>query len=507
MLEVFSLTGDPGSIRLSSQTWSQFSTATGTASDDIRRIDSGEFIGDEAETYRDKLNKDLPPHLDTTSQAWSKVSGALQTYAATLEALQQRMSTLSSQATDQQRQVDSANNAVAGAKTADAHHATSVTAAQQALKPGETLPPDHYQPQTSGASAQQADANAALQSTINAANQVHTEHNTALDSCVKTIHDAAGMRFEEPPGFWGRLGNAVGGWISDHADVLKTISSVLKTISGVAGLLAMIPVLAPIMGPIALVTGGAALIIDVGVKLATGEGSWSSIIVDGALMALPGAGRLLKGAVMATKGGQAVNRTAAAALALAKDSRAGKSLTALANSKALSAPGRGLEYVNSKVAQTLAHVPGANRLPGVKVGVLGRTVDGDGPVVFTVPARATPAEAAQMERHVNTSNDAALAGYLNPGGRVSTEGALRVASNKAARAEKARALKAGEPYVGQAGHVPDTTWINRPDPYDWHDQVGLVNPSLGRQAQNYPLGHRPTKFELQYESGYFSGGS
>ncbi len=496
---MFSLSGDPGSIRSSSLKWSQFSTAAATAAGDIRRIDSGDFVGDEADTYRDKLNQDLPPHLDTTSEAWSAVAGALQTYASTLESLQQRLTTLAGQAQHQQGQVDAAQNAVADAHTADSRHTTAVEAATKALKPGQTLPPDTYQPQSTGASHQLSSANSALQATTDAANQVHTEHNAAVEACVNAINQAAGTRFEEPPGFWGRLGNSISGWVKDHADVLKSISSVLKTISGIAGLLAMIPVLAPIMGPIALVAGGAALLIDVTVKVTTGQGSWTGILVDGALMALPGAGRLLKGAVMATKTGQVVDRTAGAAVALAKDSRAGRAMTTLANSKVVSAPVRGLEYVNTKVAQGLAHVPGANRLPGVKMGVLGRSVDGDGPVVFRVPQRATPAEAAQMERHVNTSNDAALAGYLNPGGRVSTTGAMRVASNKAAAAERSRAAAAGDPYRGQAGHVPDTTWINRADPYAWHDQTSLVNPSLGRQAQNYPLGYRPTKFELQYE--------
>ena len=302
MLEVFSLTGDPGSIRSSSVKWSTFSTSASTASGDIRHIDSGDFIGDEAETYRDKINKDLPPHLDTTSEAWAKVAGALQTYATALEGLQQRMSTLSAQADHQQGQVNAANDAVANAKTADSQHASSVAAAKEKLKPGQTLPPDHYQTQTSGATSSQTDANAALQSTIDAANRVHTEHNTAVDNCVNAIHDAAGMRFEEPPGFWGKLGNAIGGWIKDHADVLKTISSVLKTISGIAGLLAMIPVLAPIMGPIALATGGAALLIDVGVKVATGEGSWTDIGMD-ALGIIPGGrvvGEVAKGAKATT---------------------------------------------------------------------------------------------------------------------------------------------------------------------------------------------------------------
>lgn len=363
MLEVFALTGDPGSIRSSSVTWSQFAGAAGTASEQIRKIDSGDFIGDEADTYRDKLNQDLPPHLDTTSEAWSRVSGALQTYASMLEELQQRMLTLSSQAAHQQTQVDAASNAVANAKTADARHVTSQTAAKAVLKPGETLPPDHYQAQTGGASTQQANADAALQSTINAANQVHVEHNTAVDTCVKAIHDAAAMRFEEPPGFWGKLGGAVGGWIKDHADVLKTISSVLKTISGVAGLLAMIPVLAPIMGPIALASGGAALVIDVGLKLATGKGSWTDVGVD-ALGIIPGgriAGDIAKGAqtVRATstvvkdaKGVSTVVADAQGAKSLVADVKGAKNITSEARSAGKDATenaGRDAKYADHAV--------------------------------------------------------------------------------------------------------------------------------------------------------------
>lgn len=392
---VFSLTGDAGSIRSSSVKWTQFSTAARTASGDIRRIDSGDFVGDEADTYRDKLNHDLPPHLDTTSQAWSTVAGALQTYAATLENLQQRLATLAGQAQDQQSEVNSADNAVADAQTADSRHTTSVQAATKALKPGQILPPDTYQPQSTGASRELSSANSALQATTDAANQVHHQHTAALDACVNAINQAAGTRFEEPPGFWGHLKNSVTGWVADHADVLKSISSVLKTISGIAGLLALIPVLAPIMGLIALATGGAALLIDVTVKVVTGQGSWTGILVDGALLALPGAGRLLKGAVMATKTGQAVDRAAGTALNLAKDSRIGTAAAALRNSKvgnALVLPGKGLDWVNTKVAGGLRHIPGADRLPGVKVGDLGSPVPDGNSLPGT---KLTPRAAAQ----------------------------------------------------------------------------------------------------------------
>ena len=152
--------------------------------------------------------------------------------------------------------------------------------------------------------------------------------------------------------------------------MLRSVSSVLKTISGIAGLMALIPVLSPIMGPIALATAGGALLIDSTLKLATGDGSWTGIMVDAGLMVLPGAGKLLKGAVLATKSGQAADKAAASVLAIAKESSAGRALTAAKNTKAgkaLAAPGKGLDWVNTKVADGLGHVPGAKRLPSAHV--------------------------------------------------------------------------------------------------------------------------------------------
>jgi len=67
-------------------------------------------------------------------------------------------------------------------------------------------------------------------------------------------------------------------------------------------LLSFIPFLAPICGPLALIAGGLALGIDL-VLCATGHGDWKSLAVDAALMALPGAGKLLRLGVKALRGG------------------------------------------------------------------------------------------------------------------------------------------------------------------------------------------------------------
>ena len=130
---------------------------------------------------------------------------------------------------------------------------------------------------------------------------------------MAAVGRAKGLRFEEPPGFWGRLVNSVTGWIADHADFLKGIAGVLRQISSIAGLLAMIPVLAPIMGPIAMASAGGAVAIDVTVKAATGEGLWTDIAMDGASFLPVGKG------LQALRGVASGGRDAKAVTALTAD--------------------------------------------------------------------------------------------------------------------------------------------------------------------------------------------
>jgi hypothetical protein len=368
---VFALNGDADSIRSSAGKWSSFGMAASTAAGDIRRIDSGDFKGDEAQTYRERLNTDLPPHLDTTSQAWSMVATALTTYSQALESLQSRMKVLASRAADQQTAVNSASSAVADAKTADAHHTAAQEAAAKARKPGQALPTDTYSAQTSGAANGLSSANGALQSTITAANTLRAEHTAAVDACVTAIHQAKGLRFEEPPGFWGRLKNSATGWISDHADVLKSISGVLKTISGIAGLLAMIPVLAPLMGPIALVAGGGALLIDATAKLTTGKGSWGDLLLDGATMLPLGKGlALLKG----TRAGSSVVKVASKAGNMLRDTKvagnAHYALSAVKNRTAYEG-GRLLAGTKNVLSRVEVEVPLGNRALATSTGGIG----------------------------------------------------------------------------------------------------------------------------------------
>ena len=118
-----------------------------------------------------------------------------------------------------------------------------------------------------------------------------------------------------------------------------------------------------------------------------------------------------------------------------------------------------------------------------------------GTVYVNPPPNATLAQIQQIQAYVNGANQAVDQGILM-GGRVSTAGALRLAANRAADIEAARGAAAGTPYLGQVGHVPDTTWIGVPEPFSWLDLEPRVNLSIGGQARRYPLGYVPTDFQV-----------
>jgi hypothetical protein len=70
-----------------------------------------------------------------------------------------------------------------------------------------------------------------------------------------------------------------------------------------------VPVLTPIMAPIATATAGTALALDA-TLVVTGHGNWQQVAVDGALMALPGAGRLVSRSVLGRQAGRVVSQYA-----------------------------------------------------------------------------------------------------------------------------------------------------------------------------------------------------
>ncbi|MDQ6657688.1 MAG: hypothetical protein M3Z00_05620 [Actinomycetota bacterium] len=366
MSEDFVLSGDPGSIAASGRMWGEFSSSASTASTAIRGVQAGAVQGDEWAQFTDDINAQLPGHLDTTSQAWGIVAAALTSYADKLTGFQQRMRSLKTTYDSQQATAANAKANLDAAHRSDNAEKARVSTASAALQPGEKLPASTYLSPTSGAQSSFNEANGNMQATLASAALVRKEHSDALQSAVHDVNRAKGMRFQKPPGWFGSLMHSIGGWISDHADVLAKISSVLKVISAIAGVLSFIPVLAPIMGPIALVTGGAALAIDVTLKLVTGKGSWLSIGIDAATMLLPGVGKLLGKGVKTAVG---TEKFAAAGGRMTSAIGDAKAMAALRNSPTLGKLTSGVSKANSAFEKFALRVPGV-RAANIRAGRL-----------------------------------------------------------------------------------------------------------------------------------------
>lgn len=103
----------------------------------------------------------------------------------------------------------------------------------------------------------------------------------------------------------------------------------------------------------------------------------------------------------------------------------------------------------------------------------------DGTVTMDISTKGrTIAEANALKEYARRTNK-----WLRQKGPQtihSTAGGLRNAANAAARLERARAAKAGIPYKGQVGYVPDTAISGEAiPPAGWLDMPGVSNQVAG----------------------------
>ena len=250
-----------------------FSDAAGNVS----RLNSSAWTGDAADAFRGQL-ADLPRDLDLAARSHQTAAGALSEFRDGLVARQRRATELEAQAEDLRRRQATA---IAEVNRLAGQTAPSGSAEFTDLK-------NRYDAARSRATTLGSD----LQAVLDAARRLHREHDSAASAAAGKIRGVANAPYKEP-GWLSRGWNAVKGWIGDHADVLTEISTVLKGVSAVLGVLSLVPGL-QFLAPFALLAAGAALVIDVGIKVATGKGSWAAIGIDAALTFIPG-GKILSG--------------------------------------------------------------------------------------------------------------------------------------------------------------------------------------------------------------------
>jgi len=107
----------------------------------------------------------------------------------------------------------------------------------------------------------------------------------------------------------------------------------------------------------------------------------------------------------------------------------------------------------------------------------------------TIPTASMTAEEAAAAREYAARVNAHIEATGQPLIRQPTKGPLRAAASGAARRERLRAERAGQPYKGQAGHVPDATWTGKAEPpAGWQDMPGVSNNAIGGTAGQVPVG-------------------
>ena len=282
----FRMDGEPGSIRASGDRWTAFGAAATEAATQIRSLDSSLFVGPEGDQYRAGLDHDLPPHLDTTGRAYTAVGTCLTTYANALTGLQARMTPLRTRAPALWENLQQARGRVTSAQAADHQHLMDAPGSAAADNADPTAA-GTYQSDLGAATTSLTAAEHAWNECLRAARAITADLRAAVDRADKAIRTAADLRFiHNPHGLHG-LTSGFKNFVVDHAKGLSQLSGALKVVSGIAAVLSFIPVVGQAALAVSLLTAGAALLIDASLKYAAGKGSWASIAIDGALLALP----------------------------------------------------------------------------------------------------------------------------------------------------------------------------------------------------------------------------
>jgi hypothetical protein len=270
--------GDPAALDEAAQAARQFAERLANDVATLQRMQATDWVGQAGDAFRDKV-KDLPRDLDRSRAAHQTTAVALSGYASALGQAQGRARTLEQQAAEVLRQRQAAINQAN--QLADQANATQGGPARDQLV-------TEYNTMV-GRANQYVDQLTALRTQ---AQRLQADITSQGNQAAGTIRGASDAPYHEPH-WWQKAWDGFMNWVRDNADVLKKISGILKIVSAVCALLSFIPVVGAFFGAAALVTGGLALLIDISVKLATGEGSWAGIALDAALTLIPG-GKLTK---------------------------------------------------------------------------------------------------------------------------------------------------------------------------------------------------------------------
>lgn len=236
---LFALSGSPEAVSASAQKYWRFGQTASGAADRITGMDTSQFVGPEADQYREKLNSDLPPNLRVTGEAFTKVSGALSGFSSRLSELQSRMRPVAAEARTAWQRLQAAKAGLAEAHASDQRqqnvqdlaerqHTQAVADTHARNQSVPAAPHTTFIAATPGAQAELEAAKREWEALLDNATSLRSEMASATQTCRATIDEAKTMRFKAPPGTFDLIGKGED-WLREHGDPLGRVASLLNS--------------------------------------------------------------------------------------------------------------------------------------------------------------------------------------------------------------------------------------------------------------------------------------
>lgn len=269
--------GDPTALADAAERTAGAARAFGSAAERVARLSTAGWLGEAGNAFRGRLGP-LPGDLDHASRAHHVTAQALTDFGAGLGA--------------RQRRADELERGAAVAKAREAAAIGEVNRLAGMVAPTGSADLADLRARFGAARTTAETARDDVDAIVREARRLLADHDAAAAGAARSIRAASDAPYQRP----GRLRRALDRakqWIRDHEDLLAGISTILKGVSAVLGVISLVPGL-QFLAPLAIAAGALALALDTAIKLATGRGSWTSLILDAALTVLP-TGRVARG--------------------------------------------------------------------------------------------------------------------------------------------------------------------------------------------------------------------
>jgi len=241
---------------------------SGQLLDQLRDSDSGVWVGDAADAFRQHFNDKLVTDLQHAQQSLTEAGTTIQNWYKDLVGFKQTAQNLDQEAAAAREALQNAQAQVEQAKSnPNLNLINEIFTDPQALQQAQSAL-DQAESAVNDANAAEQQAQDDLDSILKRARQLQQEVDSAARNYASQLENSTKGPAPHKPGWFssmmhdiGRAFSAVGNWVEQHANA---IHSVLSTISAIAGLVALCtpPPVDIVAGAVAMTAGAGALAMD-----------------------------------------------------------------------------------------------------------------------------------------------------------------------------------------------------------------------------------------------------